>query len=102
MLSPRLTSLTAVNHLANLQYLDLSRNNLESVNRESSFFSAARSRALILYATTELSCLKHLRELRLDYNNISDIKDLLSIDSLTKVSCVGNKLTSVDFTGSKW
>jgi Leucine-rich repeat (LRR) protein len=32
--SNRLTSLTSVNHLRNLQYLDISRNQLDSVSRE--------------------------------------------------------------------
>lgn len=97
----RLTSLTAVNHLANLQYLDISRNSLESVNRESLRLDRHLS-ALKSTCAIELSCLEHLRELRLDHNSVSDIKDLLSIDSLVKVSCIGNKLTELDFTHAKW
>lgn len=77
-----LSSLTAVNHLANLQILDVSRNDLDSVN--------------------QLNCLKHLRELRLDHNRVSCIEDIMGIDSLVKISCVGNELIDLDLTRSKW
>ncbi|WVQ70970.1 hypothetical protein IAR50_000495 [Cryptococcus sp. DSM 104548] len=78
----RLTSLTSVNHLRNLQYLDISRNKLDSV--------------------AQLSCLIHLRELKADDNAITDLSGILDMDCLIKVSCANNKLERLDLSDSRW
>ncbi|TYJ56366.1 hypothetical protein B9479_002914 [Cryptococcus floricola] len=78
----RLTSLTSVNHLRNLQYLDISGNKLDSV--------------------AQLSCLIHLRELKADNNGISDLSGILDMDCLIKVSCANNKLEGLDLSSSRW
>ncbi|AFR93968.2 leucine repeat containing protein [Cryptococcus neoformans C23] len=77
-----LTSLTAVNHLKNLQYLDISRNKLDSV--------------------AQLGCLIHLRELKVDDNAICDLEGIMNMDCLIKLSCVNNKLDMLDLSAAKW
>lgn len=77
-----LTSLTAVNHLRNLQYLDISRNKLDSV--------------------AQLGCLIHLRELKVDDNAICDLEGIMEMDCLIKLSCVNNKLDMLDLSAAKW
>jgi hypothetical protein len=46
--------------------------------------------------------LKHLRELCLDFNQVKDLKDIMGIDSLVKLSCKGNAVKTVDLTSAKW
>lgn len=50
----------------------------------------------------ELSCLKHLRELRADYNRISTLDGILGLDSLLKVSVRGNRIDTLDLGNAKW
>lgn len=78
----RLSSLTSVNHLRNLQYLDISRNQLDSVS--------------------QLECLVHLRELKADDNAITDISGIMNMDGLVKLSVSGNKIEKVDFERARW
>jgi Leucine-rich repeat (LRR) protein len=51
---------------------------------------------------TELACLRHLRELRIDNNRVSDISGLAEIDGLQKLSLRGNALRHIDFSTTKW
>ncbi|CDZ96542.1 Protein phosphatase 1, regulatory subunit, and related proteins [Phaffia rhodozyma] len=78
----QLSSLTAVAHLMNLQYLDLSYNQLDSVH--------------------QLTCLRHLREIKLDHNNISDLTPLFAIDNLINISAAKNQLSLITFPSSTW
>ncbi|RSH90363.1 hypothetical protein EHS25_000968 [Saitozyma podzolica] len=80
--SNRLTSLTSVNHLRNLQYLDISRNQLDSVS--------------------QLSCLVHLRELKADDNKISSLNGILDMDGLIRLSVKSNQLERLDLADAKW
>ncbi|WVQ85676.1 hypothetical protein IAT38_007842 [Cryptococcus sp. DSM 104549] len=78
----RLSSLTSVNHLRNLQYLDISRNQLDSV--------------------AQLDCLVHLRELKADHNTITDLGKLMNMDCLIKLSVSDNKIERLDLGDAKW
>ncbi|KAK8865912.1 hypothetical protein IAR55_001060 [Kwoniella newhampshirensis] len=80
--SNRLTSLTSVNHLRNLQYLDISKNQLDSV--------------------AQLDCLKHLRELKADDNAITSLSGIMDMDCLIRFSVANNKIERVDLTNAKW
>lgn len=59
-------------------------------------------RELLLIQSIALGCLKHLRELRLDYNQVQDLKDIMGMDSLVKLSAKGNAIKTVDFSCSQW
>jgi Leucine-rich repeat (LRR) protein len=50
----------------------------------------------------ELDCLKHLRELKADYNAIADLGGILELDGLVKLSMVGNKVDKLDLGVAKW
>ncbi len=50
----------------------------------------------------ELSCLKHLRELRADHNRISNMDGVLGLDSLLKISVRANRIDTLDFAEAKW
>ncbi|WVW82275.1 hypothetical protein I302_104281 [Kwoniella bestiolae CBS 10118] len=78
----KLTSLTSVNHLRNLQYLDISRNQLDSV--------------------AQLECLKHLRDLKVDNNAVMDLSGIMNMDCLIKLSCANNQITSLDLSNAQW
>lgn len=78
----RLTSLTSVNHLRNLQYLDISHNQLDGVS--------------------QLKCLTHLRELDCSHNGITDLSGILEMDCLIKLNASGNQIKRVDLEGCKW
>ncbi|GAA5883281.1 hypothetical protein JCM3774_001748 [Rhodotorula dairenensis] len=80
--SNRLTDLTSFQHLSNLERLDISNNQLESVRH--------------------LACLRHLRELKADGNRISSLDGLADLDSLVRVSLKNNDLTDLDFGATKW
>lgn len=77
-----LSSLTPWTHLMNLQYLDISGNQLDNV--------------------TGLDCLIHLRELRADDNHIDSLDGLLGLDGLLKLRMRRNKLTSLELGHSNW
>ncbi|GMK58491.1 hypothetical protein CspeluHIS016_0505230 [Cutaneotrichosporon spelunceum] len=77
-----LTSLTSVSHLRNLHVLDISRNQLDSVS--------------------QLDCLHHLRELVIDNNHIIDLKGIMGIDCLVKLSVAGNEIEVLDLTDARW
>ncbi|KXS99744.1 hypothetical protein AC578_10403 [Pseudocercospora eumusae] len=77
-----LSSLTPWTHLMNLQYLDISGNQLDNL--------------------TGLECLIHLRELRADDNNIESLDGVLGLDGLLKLRARRNKLRSLDLEYSQW
>lgn len=77
----RISSLTSFAHLRNLERLDLSHNSLDAVH--------------------QLSCLRHLRELKADDNSIREITGLAEIDSLVRLSLRGNKIEAVNFAEMK-
>lgn len=72
-----LSSLTPWTHLTNLQYLDISRNQLDSLKG--------------------LGCLIHLRELKADDNQITSLDGVLELDGLLKLRLRRNKVQAVDF-----
>ncbi|KNZ73029.1 Septation initiation network scaffold protein cdc11 [Termitomyces sp. J132] len=80
--SNSLTGLTSYSHLVNLEKLDISRNDVESLK--------------------QLGCLRHLRELKADGNKISSIEGLERMGSLVKLSLQGNCIQTVDFSGNSW
>ncbi|MBZ6370678.1 MAG: leucine-rich repeat domain-containing protein [Microbacterium hominis] len=80
--SNRLTDLTSFQHLSNLERLDISNNQLESVRH--------------------LACLRHLRELKADNNRISNLDGLADLDSLVRISLKNNDLSDVDFSRTSW
>ncbi|KAL7279731.1 hypothetical protein ACG7TL_006138 [Trametes sanguinea] len=71
---PKLDSLSF--HLLNLENLDISRNQIDSLR--------------------QLECLRHLRELRADGNRINSLDGLQKMDGLIKLSLQGNELREVD------
>ena len=97
MSSNRLTSLTSFGHLRNLERLDISSNQLDSVARKSSDLMG-----LTLSLLAELTCLVHLRELNVDNNQISSIDGLSQLDGLIKISMKNNRLSSIDLSRTKW
>lgn len=80
--SNRLTDLTSFQHLSNLERLDISNNQLESVRH--------------------LACLRHLRELKADNNRISNLDGLADLDSLVRISLKNNDLSDLDFSRTSW
>ncbi|KAK4686278.1 protein NUD1, partial [Tremellales sp. Uapishka_1] len=78
----RLSSLTSVDHLRNLQYLDISRNQLDSVS--------------------QLECLTHLRELKADGNMVTSLEGIIQMDCLIKLSCRDNQIDSLDLGKVNW
>lgn len=52
--------------------------------------------------TSELESLRHLRELKADYNKILDLDGLQNMDGLIKLSLQGNLIQSVDLSKFKW
>lgn len=51
---------------------------------------------------TEIRGLKHLRELRVDHNRISDLSNIMNMDSLVKLSARDNRIDRLDLSKSKW
>ena len=74
-----LSSLTPWNHLRNLQYLDISHNEVTDLN--------------------SLNGLVHLRELRADDNLISDLNGIAHLDALLKLSVRRNKIRTLNLDG---
>ncbi|KAF8635927.1 hypothetical protein AX15_000102 [Amanita polypyramis BW_CC] len=77
-----LTELTSYSHLTNLEHLDISRNEVESLQ--------------------QLACLRHLHELRADGNKITSLEGLERMDGLVKLSLHGNMISSVNCSQFKW
>ncbi|KAF5317640.1 hypothetical protein D9611_014966 [Ephemerocybe angulata] len=70
------------NNLPNLENLDISHNEIESLR--------------------QLECLRHLRELKADGNRITKLDGLERMDGLVKLSVQGNSIQSVDLEGFRW
>ncbi|TFY57019.1 hypothetical protein EVJ58_g7285 [Rhodofomes roseus] len=77
-----LTGLTSFNHLLNIEYLDLSRNQIDTLR--------------------QLACLRHLRELRADGNRIDSVDGLQKMDGLVKLSLQENVVRSLDLQDYHW
>ena len=74
---------------------------LFNVGLRISYFTNLRSTNF--YRTrSELTCLRHLRELRADGNKISQLDGLMKFDGLLKLSLQGNELREIDFSVLKW
>lgn len=71
-----LSGLTPWSHLSNLQYLDISGNNLDSLHG--------------------INALIHLRELKVNDNRIKDLEGLKDMDALIGLRARGNQITAVD------
>ncbi|KAF9778564.1 hypothetical protein BJ322DRAFT_1091258 [Thelephora terrestris] len=80
--SNMLTDVTSFGHLTNLEHLDLSRNDIESLR--------------------QLDCLRSLRELRADGNKIKNIDGLQRLEGLVKLSLQSNQIRKVDLSGFRW
>ncbi|WAQ81644.1 hypothetical protein PtA15_1A986 [Puccinia triticina] len=78
----QINELCCFSHLQNLEKLDLSQNSMTSLE--------------------QLSCLKHLRELKVDDNFIEDVSGLYSVDSLIKLSLKGNRIKKINFECTHW
>ncbi|KAF1984752.1 hypothetical protein K402DRAFT_434282 [Aulographum hederae CBS 113979] len=76
-----LSGLTSWGHLMNLQYLDVSGNDIASL--------------------TGFACLIHLRELRANYNRIESLDGIQQLDGLLSLSLKGNKLRKANFDGTR-
>ena len=50
----------------------------------------------------ELECLRHLRELRADGNQIDDVDGLQKMDGLIKLSLQGNAIREIDLEAYRW
>ncbi|PPQ81277.1 hypothetical protein CVT25_015061 [Psilocybe cyanescens] len=77
-----LTGITSYSHLLNLENLDISNNEVESLR--------------------QLECLRHLRELRADENKITSADGLQRMDGLVKLSLQGNVIENIDFGQYRW
>ncbi|KAJ3568381.1 hypothetical protein NP233_g5760 [Leucocoprinus birnbaumii] len=77
-----LTGLTSFGHLVNLENLDISRNDIDSLR--------------------QLECLRHLRELKADHNKITSLDGLQNMDGLVKLSVQNNLMQSIDLIKFKW
>ncbi|SZF00797.1 unnamed protein product [Blumeria hordei] len=76
-----ISDMTAWGHLTNLQYVDVSNNELESLS--------------------SLKSLVHLRGIRADKNKISDLKGVSELDGLLNLRLRDNNLRSLDFQNTK-
>jgi len=99
-----LTALTSFSHLLNLENLDISRNNIDSLRRKASGFSQCMScdSKILLICYVELECLRHLRELKADHNKITSLDGLQNMDGLVKLSVQNNLMQSVELGKFKW
>ncbi|KAF8349237.1 hypothetical protein F5887DRAFT_945111 [Amanita rubescens] len=77
-----LTELTSYSHLTNLEHLDISRNEVESLR--------------------QLACLRHLHELKADGNRITSLEGLERMDGLVKLSLQGNMISTINCAQFKW
>ena len=50
----------------------------------------------------ELSCLRHLRELKADHNRIDDLTGLAELDGLVRLSLKCNRIARLDLGSTKW
>ncbi|KAH9924609.1 uncharacterized protein BXZ73DRAFT_50337 [Epithele typhae] len=80
--SNMLSGVTSFSHLLNLENLDISHNQIDSLRH--------------------LECLHHLRELRADGNHIADLDGLQQMDGLIKLSVQENALQVVDLHEYRW
>ncbi|THV03804.1 hypothetical protein K435DRAFT_826966 [Dendrothele bispora CBS 962.96] len=80
--SNSLTGVTSYHHLLNLENLDISRNQVDSLK--------------------QLVCLRHLRELKADGNSITSTEGLERMDGLVKLSLQGNCIRSIDVEQHRW
>ncbi|KAK7464669.1 Protein nud1 [Stygiomarasmius scandens] len=80
--SNSLTGVTSYHHLLNLENLDISRNQVDSLK--------------------QLACLRHLRELKADGNSITSTEGLERMDGLVKLSLQGNCIRSIDLEQHRW
>lgn len=85
-----------MDHLRNLQYLNISRNQLDSVSREPLHLPDLSANE------PELECLRHLRELKADGNRISELGGIGEMDCLIKLSVAGNRIERLDLGSVKW
>ena len=76
-----LSNLTSFAFLANLHYLDISKNKIESLEG--------------------LGCLIHLRELKADDNEITELYGLEDLDGLQKLQLRRNRIETIDLTISR-
>jgi hypothetical protein len=76
-----LTGLTSWSSLMNLQYLDISANDIDSLDG--------------------LSDLIHLRTLKLDNNKVTSLQGILHLDGLQDLSANGNDIEYIDFARSE-
>ncbi|KAF9534523.1 hypothetical protein CPB83DRAFT_844368 [Crepidotus variabilis] len=77
-----LTGITSYSHLNNLENLDISNNEVDSLR--------------------QLQCLRHLRELKADGNKITSLDGLERMDGLMKLSVEKNKIQKVDLDEYQW
>ncbi|OJT12067.1 Septation initiation network scaffold protein cdc11 [Trametes pubescens] len=77
-----LTGVTSFSHLLNLENLDISHNQIDSLR--------------------QLECLRHLRELRADGNHIDSVDGLQKMDGLIKLSLQANEIRELDLHEYKW
>ncbi|KAL5501530.1 NUD1 [Sanghuangporus vaninii] len=82
VVSNALTSLTSFGHLRNLENLDISHNDIDSLQ--------------------QLKCLSHLRELRADGNKITELDGLEDFDGLLKLSVESNQLHGAHLAKFRW
>ena len=97
-----LTGVTSFSHLLNLENLDISRNQVDSLRRKISVSHNVLINALKGLVFLELECLRHLRELRADGNQIDDVDGLQKMDGLIKLSLQGNAIREIDLEAYRW
>ena len=97
-----LTRDTSFGHLLNLESLDISRNNIDSLTRKPRSICSVRLCVPLAVHFTELGCLRHLHELRADGNKITSLDGLQHMNTLVKLSLQGNSIDNVDFTQCSW
>lgn len=95
-----LTGITSFSHLLNLENLDISYNEIESLAR--ACFNFINEGFLHSHNNLELDCLRHLRELRADGNKITSVDGLQKMDGLVKLSLQDNRIQDVDLSIYRW
>ena len=67
------------------------------------FTSSIIAEFIILdFCIIELSCLRHLRELRAEGNKITSLEGLERLDGLLKLDLQSNELKSIELSTFKW